>query len=133
MSIGLSKGARKKDRRIRTSKKESAMNEMNTVEKENQTKPQNTGLALILFILAILYDLSPVDLLPDVMPGVGWVDDLFITLSATLNLIEKSVGNISTTLSMLVRYVKWGVILLGVIAVTLVGFGVYGVVKLITG
>ena len=119
--------------RAATGARGQTMNETNTAENGNQTKPQNTWLALILFILAILYDLSPVDLLPDVMPGIGWVDDLFITLSAALNLIEKSVGNISTTLSTLVRYVKWGVILIGVIAITLVGFGIYGIVKLVTG
>lgn len=32
----------------------------------------------ILPILAVLYVLSPLDLLPDIIPVVGWVDDLIV-------------------------------------------------------
>lgn len=85
--------------------------------------------ALVLFALALLYDVMPVDLIPDI-PMVGWVDDFFITVTAGLNLLEKGVAGMSGSLAGIVKLVKWGVVLLGIIAVALVGFGVFGVVKM---
>jgi len=37
-----------------------------------------TGWKVVLFGLWLLYLLSPVDLVPDVFPVVGWIDDLFV-------------------------------------------------------
>jgi hypothetical protein len=37
-----------------------------------------TGWKVLLFGLWLLYLLSPVDLVPDVFPIVGWIDDLFV-------------------------------------------------------
>lgn len=37
---------------------------------------------------AVLYDISPVDVIPDI-PVVGWVYDFFITVTAGLNLIQQ--------------------------------------------
>lgn len=36
----------------------------------------------ILIVLAILYILSPIDLVPDVIPVVGWADDLVVGAGA---------------------------------------------------
>ncbi len=33
---------------------------------------------IVLIILAILYILNPYDLLPDLMPGLGWIDDIIV-------------------------------------------------------
>lgn len=44
-------------------------------------------MPVILMIAAILYDVSPVDILPDVLPVAGWIDDCLITIAAALNLI----------------------------------------------
>ncbi len=33
---------------------------------------------IILIVLALLYILSPFDLLPDIVPGWGWIDDLIL-------------------------------------------------------
>ena len=41
----------------------------------------NSFVAVIL-ILALLYILSPVDLIPDVIPVIGWVDDAAVALGA---------------------------------------------------
>ncbi|MEE8362997.1 MAG: YkvA family protein [Dehalococcoidia bacterium] len=35
-------------------------------------------------VLALLYALSPLDLLPDIVPVVGWVDDLIVSGSLLL-------------------------------------------------
>lgn len=33
-------------------------------------------------LAAVAYVLSPVDLLPDLVPGIGWADDIFVTIAA---------------------------------------------------
>jgi uncharacterized membrane protein YkvA (DUF1232 family) len=41
-------------------------------------------LTLAAWVLHVLYTLSPIDLLPDFIPVLGWVDDAFATLVAAL-------------------------------------------------
>lgn len=47
---------------------------------------------LVLFILTVIYVVSPIDVVPDVLPIIGWLDDLavFITqLSAFFFYLKK--------------------------------------------
>lgn len=83
---------------------------------------------VILFILAILYLLSPIDIIPDV-PVIGQIDDLLVTAAATLNLLQKWLHNSSSILSLMLGLIKWAVIFLGIIAVSLVGLAGWGIVK----
>jgi uncharacterized membrane protein YkvA (DUF1232 family) len=41
----------------------------------------NSFVAVIL-IMALLYILSPIDLIPDVIPVLGWADDLVVGVGA---------------------------------------------------
>lgn len=43
-------------------------------------------LRFLPFLVALLYLASPLDLIPDVLPVIGWVDDLLILAAATLYL-----------------------------------------------
>jgi DnaJ domain/Protein of unknown function (DUF1232) len=36
-------------------------------------------VAILLIVLGILYWASPIDILPDIIPGWGWIDDLVVT------------------------------------------------------
>jgi len=36
----------------------------------------------VIILLAILYILSPVDLIPDAIPVVGWIDDVVVAAGA---------------------------------------------------
>jgi uncharacterized membrane protein YkvA (DUF1232 family) len=36
--------------------------------------------ALLSILVALLYDASPIDLIPDVIPLLGWLDDGLVTL-----------------------------------------------------
>lgn len=39
-------------------------------------------------ILALAYFLSPLDVVPDFLPGLGWLDDLYVALIVTDNLLN---------------------------------------------
>ncbi len=51
------------------------------------------GLRRVLpILLSLLYVLSPLDLVPDVLPGVGWVDDLLVIGALLWYLSAKTPG-----------------------------------------
>ncbi len=43
---------------------------------------RNEGFVIFIRLLALLYILSPIDLIPDVIPVVGWLDDTAIAVGA---------------------------------------------------
>ena len=53
-------------------------------------KKKKTKLAWALLFLAIIYTLSPIDIVPDA-PIIGWIDDAIVDLLAVLNLARKYV------------------------------------------
>ena len=60
---------------------------------------------------------------------IGYVDDLIITAIATLNLMQKWFEDTSGILAAALGFMKWLVVLIGIIAVSLVGLIVWGAVK----
>lgn len=45
----------------------------------------NKTLAIILVVFAIIYDISPVDLIPDIAIGIGQIDDIIATIVTVYN------------------------------------------------
>jgi len=41
------------------------------------------------FGFAVVYFISPVDLVPDFLPVIGWVDDAAVGIAAIINLVAK--------------------------------------------
>ena len=70
---------------------------------ENQSKKI---WAWIFFITAIIYGVSPIDLIPD-MPIVGWIDDFTIGAAAFTNLIQQQFFQTNNTLNKLFKITKW--------------------------
>jgi uncharacterized membrane protein YkvA (DUF1232 family) len=93
---------------------------------------QSLAVPMGLFILAIIYLISPVDLIPDV-PVIGHIDDLFITAIATLNLFQKWLRSTSMILSSMLGLLKWLVIFAGIGAVSLGGMALWGIAKIFMG
>ena len=59
---------------------------------EKETKPKSKWkvlISLVFVALALIYDVSPVDIVPDVFPVVGWMDDILVTGLAFFNLIRQ--------------------------------------------
>jgi uncharacterized membrane protein YkvA (DUF1232 family) len=71
--------------------------EVNPLLEKNDDKPEKKPnkvkliIAIVLAGLALVYDISPVDLIPDI-PVVGWVDDIIISALAFTNLIKQLKG-----------------------------------------
>ncbi|MCX7970505.1 MAG: YkvA family protein [Negativicutes bacterium] len=95
--------------------------------------PDRTGrlpsgaMPWVLFVLALIYAVSPIDLVPD-WPVVGWLDDLLLLLGTGLNLIEHRARLPNRPLLIAaIRWFKWlalaaGLSLLAVLAVAAVIF-----------
>ncbi|MBF0344797.1 MAG: DUF1232 domain-containing protein [Nitrospirae bacterium] len=95
------------------------------------TKSKSLKLPILLFFLAIAYDISPVDIIPDVIPVIGWIDDFFITTTATLNVLGSLISAQYAALAGLVRILKWLTIIVGIIALCLILISMIGIVNII--
>lgn len=47
------------------------------------------GLSWVLLILAVIYILSPIDIVPDFLPILGWLDDFLVGALALINFINQ--------------------------------------------
>ncbi len=86
---------------------------------ESVSKPSTVG-AWIWAILCGAYALSPIDIIPDIIPVVGWADDLLAVVGGGLNLIQATVAQTNQTLAGILKFIKWTVIVLGGILVAVV-------------
>lgn len=98
---------------------------------EIATKSSTTG-AWIWAILCGLYAISPIDIIPDVIPVVGWFDDALAIVGGGLNLIQANLEQTNQTLAGIIKFVKWITIILGgilVAIVALLGVAAYSLFK----
>ncbi len=72
----------------------------------------------LLLILSIAYTISPIDLVPDV-PIVGWFDDAALLASSGLNVLQKYLGNSHELAYKVLKWLKWGILILGIIVLLL--------------
>ena len=56
------------------------------IKKNNKFKKT---LSIILVVVAIIYNVSPVDLIVDITPFIGLADDIVLTIAAFVNLYMK--------------------------------------------
>ncbi|MEI0518463.1 YkvA family protein [Brachyspira murdochii] len=96
------------------------MNDYNNYD-DNSNKPAQSGIVpWIPLILALIYTVSPVDLVPDVIPIVGWFEDALLLIVGGLNGIQNGVLEANSSLRGIVKFLKWGLLIVGGIGVIIV-------------
>ena len=90
------------------------------------------ALSVIIAMMALAYDILPLDLSPDALPVVGWLDDIGITVMAALNAYQQFAKDQSALTVRLAKYVKWMMVAVLVIAAAVI-IGLFAaIVALIT-
>ena len=95
-------------------------------EKTNKISP------IIVGILGVLYGVSPIDAIPDVIPVAGWIDDLVITGGSLLGVAQAFAKDTSVYLAKIIGIFKWSLWILGGILIAilaLLGVTIYGLFK----
>ena len=117
------------------------MNDMGGSSREGTgTKDvQNNGvpvvwkaLSVIIAMMALAYDISPLDLSPDAVPVLGWLDDAGITVMAALNAYQQFAKDQNAISVRLAKYVKWMMVAVIVIAAAVILGLIAAIVALIT-
>lgn len=97
-----------------------------------QSKETNKMPATIMAILGILYGVSPIDILPDIIPVGGWIDDIVITGGGILNLLQAYTEDTSKTLAKFISLIKWTLLVLGGILIAILGLLGVAIYKIFT-
>ncbi|TXJ38752.1 DUF1232 domain-containing protein [Brachyspira aalborgi] len=99
----------------------------------NENQPALQGIKpWIPLILALIYTVSPIDLVPDFIPIVGWFEDALLVIVGGLNGIQNGVLETNSSLRTLIKYLKWGLLIIGGIAILIVVLLVVLVFKTVT-
>ncbi|TXJ44308.1 DUF1232 domain-containing protein [Brachyspira aalborgi] len=99
----------------------------------NENQPASQGIKpWIPLILALIYTVSPIDLVPDFIPIVGWFEDALLVIVGGLNGIQNGVLEANSSLRTLIKYLKWGLLIIGGIAILIVVLLVVLVFKTLT-
>ena len=99
----------------------------------NENQPASRGIKpWIPLILALIYTVSPIDLVPDFIPIVGWFEDALLLIVGGLNGIQNGVLEANSSLRTLIKYLKWGLLIIGGIAILIVVLLVVLVFKTVT-
>lgn len=100
-------------------------------EDSDTDKKKRSGIKhWIPLILAVLYTISPADLVPDVIPVAGWFEDALFLVVGGLNVVQYSLSSNNDTLIGIVKLIKWGLLILGAITIGIIVLIVVGILNL---
>jgi len=72
-------------------------------------------------VLSLVYTLSPLDLVPDTFPVLGWLDDLSLLTAAILNLFQHYHEETHKQLATILKYLKWLFLLFAILLISILG------------
>lgn len=81
--------------------------ELQRTFKDQSIKNGMSTMNWITTILGTLYVISPVDLIPDAIPVVGWIDDILIAVSSISTVINSQLSQTNRTLSNMLKALKY--------------------------
>lgn len=90
------------------------------------------ALSIVIAMLTVAYDLSPIDAVPDTIPVLGWLDDVGMTIMAVLNVYQQFARDQGSMLVKLAKYIKWMMVALILLAGVAVGGLITLIVHLVT-
>ncbi|OWU99919.1 DUF1232 domain-containing protein [Fibrobacter sp. UWR2] len=115
--------------------KEPEIIDVEVIEKEvvekNGASDFQKGLAVFFVIMSLLYTASPIDLAPDAIPVIGWLDDAGFLITATMNAVQQFTKDQNSSMVKILKYTKWLLIIATVIAALLLGGLIAAIVALI--
>lgn len=101
------------------------------VKDMNDASPLQKGLAVFFVIMSLLYTVSPIDLAPDAIPVVGWIDDIGFLVTATMNAVQQFTKDQNSAMVKILKYAKWFMVIAVVIAALLLGGLIAAIVALV--
>ncbi len=102
------------------------------VEEQGESPVIWKALSVVIAMAAVIYDLSPIDVVPDAIPIFGWLDDVGFTLMAALNAYQLFSKDQSALHVRLAKYVKWMMVALIILAGVAVGGLLTAIIALVT-
>ncbi|MBW5396768.1 DUF1232 domain-containing protein [Brachyspira pilosicoli] len=84
------------------------------------TKNKSGIKAWLPLILAVIYTISPVDLVPDTLPIAGWLEDILFLIVGGLNGIENGVLDDNSSVKKIIKFLKWGLLIVGIIGILII-------------
>ena len=91
------------------------------MESKSLIKKRKGVMQWIWLALALGYTLSPLDLVPDTFPILGWLDDLSILSAAILNLFQHYNKDTHKQIAMILKYLKWIFLLFSILLILTLG------------
>lgn len=105
--------------------------EVHDVKELNGASPMQKRLAVFFVIMSLLYTASSIDLVPDAIPVVGWLDDVGFLITATMNAVQQFTKDQNSAMVKILKYAKWLMVIAVVIAALLLGGLIAAIVALI--
>lgn len=113
--------------------------EVNSLNTSGQSlEPKKDGInakqvfSVIFMAVSVIYAISPIDLATDAIPIVGWLDDVGLLMTTTMNAVQQFAKNQESFMVKILKYLKWFMVIAILITALLFGGLVAAIVALVT-
>lgn len=112
------------------------VNSLNT--SEQSLEPKKDGInakqvfSVIFMVVSVIYAISPIDLATDAIPIVGWLDDVGLLMTTTMNAVQQFAKNQESFMVKILKYLKWFMVIAILITALLFGGLIAAIVALVT-
>ncbi|WP_295162616.1 YkvA family protein [uncultured Brachyspira sp.] len=87
------------------------------IANNKKSMKKNSIVSWIPFVLALLYTISPIDAVPDAIPAAGLGEDILLLIISALHGIQNTFFDENTAVYKIVKYIKWGIFIFGIIII----------------